>query len=400
MPSGACIRKQASSRIQLPTSSHLVRSLWSGSYSVNAPPRDPGLWSMPPATIIQSAFKTLMTAQIHSFQATPVTTTFSRAARWDKLKVDTQDVARNYCSTSQRTGQLRVLRVRASQAPAAFLAAPGSHHALDELRDIRQQLSTLAATDASPAATDALRAVVLLHEYGDQSTCCIHYLHRQRQPATVISHLQQQQGMAGRQQADSIIVNFISADSPRGMFRQLPTALSAQQSLLSPLDKQMPSDAQQACKAEDMLDELHAPLKLSARGKKPGSDVLPYEFFSQYWELLGPELLTIWLLDHQVLGHEVVESFSVSLCRRLPPLFFVFFFLVARNLSTLRHMMKIPNKPGLSSNNGLKNAFLIDQSMASNPRKGQAKRLGAKTTSHDGKAGLVMTHVCHRPRQK
>ncbi len=40
-------------------------------------------------------------------------------------------------------------------------------------------------------------------------------------------------------------------------------------------------------------------------------------------------------------------------------------------------------------------AFLSDQSMASTPRKGQAKRSGAKTTSHDGKAGHVMTHVCH-----
>jgi len=33
--------------------------------------------------------------------------------------------------------------------------------------------------------------------------------------------------------------------------------------------------------------------------------------------------------------------------------------------------------------------------MASNPRKGQAKCPGAKTTSHDGRAGHVMTHMCH-----
>ncbi len=79
---------------------------------------------------------------------------------------------------------------------------------------------------------------------------------------------------------------------------------------------------------------------------------------------------------------------------------FSFSFWVTGELSTLRQMMKVPNEPGLSPNNGLENAFLSDQSMASNPRKGQAKRFGAKTTSHDSKAGHVMTHVCHRARQE
>ncbi|DBA65934.1 TPA: hypothetical protein ACH3X2_002958 [Trebouxia sp. C0005] len=64
-----------------------------------------------------------------------------------------------------------------------------------------------------------------------------------------------------------------------------------------------------------------------------------------------------------------------------------------RELSTLRQMMEVPNEPGLSPNNGLENALLSDQSMASNPRKGQAKRSGAKTTSHDGKAGHHTTGI-------
>ncbi len=63
-------------------------------------------------------------------------------------------------------------------------------------------------------------------------------------------------------------------------------------------------------------------------------------------------------------------------------------------------MIKVPKEPGLSPNNGLENVFLSDQSMASNPRKGQAKCLGAQTTSHDGKIGHVMTHVCHRAKQE
>ncbi len=47
----------------------------------NAPPRGPGLWSMPPAISSHLEFKALMTAQIQTFlQANPVTTTLSRAA--------------------------------------------------------------------------------------------------------------------------------------------------------------------------------------------------------------------------------------------------------------------------------------------------------------------------------
>jgi len=80
--------------------------------------------------------------------------------------------------------------------------------------------------------------------------------------------------------------------------------------------------------------------------------------------------------------------------------FFLLLFWVTGELSILRQMMKVPNEPGLSPNNGLEHALLSDQSMASNPRKWQAKRFGAKTTSHDGKAGHVMTHVCHRARQE
>jgi len=51
---------------------------------------------MPPAIISHPAVKTFMTAQIQTFlQANRVTTTLSRAANWDKLKLEIQDVAGN-----------------------------------------------------------------------------------------------------------------------------------------------------------------------------------------------------------------------------------------------------------------------------------------------------------------
>ena len=145
---------------------------------------------------------------------------------------------------------------------------------------------------------------MLLHEYGDQSTYYFHHLHKQRQQATVIRGLQHDSEApiadlsteAGRQQASSIIVDFFSADSDSGMFRQSPTNSSAQHALLSSLDRQLPLTAQQSCEGPEegiTLEELHTALRMSARGKKPGSDGLPYEFYSQFWDLLGPELLAV-----------------------------------------------------------------------------------------------------------
>ena len=210
-----------------------------------APPRGPGVWSMPPFIISHPAFKALMTAQVQAFmQAHPVSSALSRAVKWDQLKVRMQDVARHFSSTlhAERTTQLRALKVRASIARAAYLTDPANQQALQQLRDTA---ATLQQHRQQQAATDALRAGVLLHEYGDQSTYYFHHLHRQRQQAIVISHLQQHQDSpladlcteAGRQQASSIISSFFSADSADGMFRQLPTDMSAQQTLLSSLDR-------------------------------------------------------------------------------------------------------------------------------------------------------------------
>ena len=89
---------------------------------------------------------------------------------------------------------------------------------------------------------------------------------------------------------------------------------------------------------------------------------------------------------------EVTGRLLVAKCSKV---FFFFFFWVTGELSTLRQLMKVPNDSGLSPNNGLENVSLSNQSMASNSRKGQAKCPGAKTTSHDGRAGHVMTHMCH-----
>ena len=63
-------------------------------------------------------------------------------------------------------------------------------------------------------------------------------------------------------------------------------------------------------------------------------------------------------------GLHLIENLQQGIAEadQLLRVFFLFF--VTGELSTLHHMIKVPNEPGLIPNNGLKNVFLSDQSMA------------------------------------
>ena len=42
------------------------------------------------------------------------------------------------------------------------------------------------------------------------------------------------------------------------------------------------------------LEERSAPLRSLGRGKSPGFDGLPAEFFGNFWDFIGPELLLVF----------------------------------------------------------------------------------------------------------
>ncbi len=86
-------------------------------------------------------------------------------------------------------------------------------------------------------------------------------------------------------------------------------------------------------------------------------------------QLPSNALLQTWHRLRLAVLHSIWAASQIAQVSR----FFWVFFWVRGELSTLRQMMKVPNEPGLSPNNGLENAFLSDQSMASNPREGRGK---------------------------
>jgi hypothetical protein len=78
-----------------------------------------------------------------------------------------------------------------------------------------------------------------------------------------------------------------------GLFSRHPTDAQRQQELLADLDKQLTPEQQQQCVGPNgdgsvTLAEAKAALDSMPRGKVPGSDGLTYEFYSAFWEQLGP----------------------------------------------------------------------------------------------------------------
>ena len=103
---------------------------------------------------------------------------------------------------------------------------------------------------------------------------------------------------AGTQQAGQTLEAYFSASSPEGLFKPPETSQQAQQELLMALDLHLtPQQRQQgegaAGDGSISMEDLTQTLRTLPRGKSPGFDGLPYEFYQRFWDQVGPELTAV-----------------------------------------------------------------------------------------------------------
>jgi hypothetical protein len=208
---------------------------------------------------------------------------------------------------------------------------PWPRLALLEARAARQALAAEAATAA------ALHAHVVWQMHGEQPTFWFHWVTRERQQRTTIPALRCGPApdspvvpldAANHVRGGEALRAFFSGASPDGLYAQRPVDLAAQDELLAAVDVRMSSDAADAClgahqgapapagqprgpadvagppgpppappcalPAGDItVEELEAALRRLPRGKAPGTDGLPYEFYTALWPELGPRLCAV-----------------------------------------------------------------------------------------------------------
>ena len=169
---------------------------------------------------------------------------------------------------------------------AALLQWRQAHHILQQL-------------NAGVAQAASLQAGVVWQHYSEQSTFWFYHLARDRREQTVIAQL----GTAGQpghvtldtyastQQAGKALEGYFSASSPEGLFAPPDTSPQAQQQLLMALDLHL--TPQQRQQGEGTAGDGSITLQGLPRGKSPGFDGLPYQFYQRFWDQLGPELTAV-----------------------------------------------------------------------------------------------------------
>ena len=77
------------------------------------------------------------------------------------------------------------------------------------------------------------------------------------------------------------------------LFTASPTDPLIQSSLLRNLTATLPRDQASHCEGSLTSSEVLKSLKGMARGKAPGLDGLPMEFYLKFWDVIGPDLVTV-----------------------------------------------------------------------------------------------------------
>ena len=299
------------------------------SHSPTGQPRGPAPWTFPMQLLDDPVYRTELTDLVQqTLQQNPVCQSYSHGQRWDALKRDIRDHCTEYSHLARirQTAETAVLRSRAAEARRAFTEAStaGSHLSVwqQAYRDLQQHHH-----DRAQAA--AVRAGILWQDYGEQSTFYFYHLGRQRQVATTFTQIRDSNwetyyygskgiarevsiplikwyidrytysldGPRSRVAAGQALAQHFSSASPHGLFTPQPTCQDAQQEMLGALDTFLSEEAAQACEGAQpiTLDELQTSLATLSRGKQPGSDGLPTEFYQQLWDPLWGILLEVFL---------------------------------------------------------------------------------------------------------
>ena len=270
-------------------------------------PRGPGLWRLPLPMLdwpnVRAELDALFAADRAAHEArvtdvAPLPPDYHRT-RWLVLKEAVHHRLRTAYIQGQRAACRDRARLHAAAAVALghLVAQPAAPHAHAQWRAAVQAIIQAQALRAQHTA----HAVsVLAHLYGDRPTLFFHSRLKPHCVPTCIRTLKDPAGgepadlttQAGVDAAKAIFVRHYSGDVPGGVYSARVVQPAARATLLAALPRTLPAPMAAACEGPHRdgrftVGELERALRACARGRAPGRDGLPMEFYMYRWEDVG-----------------------------------------------------------------------------------------------------------------
>ena len=281
--------------------------------------RGPGRWAMPLPLLGDREFcDELRVAMVHWLAARPIGQGRTAGARWELFK----QFVREYCmrhsleAARRRRQAGRELQDAAGRA-AELWAGVGQSAAGAEQWAAAQAVAQ--QHHEAEARKAAHFAGVLWEDYGESSTFWFHRLGVKRRANTTIAELADTLAqpntlpsgelqypsislatIEGVDRAAEVIAAFYDGQREGGLFHLVGTDPAAQAEVLGCVDSVLSDEERVACEGVGAhgevvtATELGEALKQCARGKAPGCDGLPYEFYSEFWDVVGGPLTEVF----------------------------------------------------------------------------------------------------------
>ena len=193
-----------------------------------------------------------------------------------------------------RRREQAALQKAVNAAATAAKAIPMPANALHDFKAARQALQEHGQQEVRNAAA---RAAVVYQDFAEAPTFYFHATHGRGEPQNcLLTSLQTPDQIisltshAGRLAAAAAIEEFYSSDHPGGLFRPGDVNAAVQDELLADIDRTLSPADKARCEGVFTVEELYAALCTLPRGKAPGSDGIPYELYTAFWEDLGQPL--------------------------------------------------------------------------------------------------------------
>lgn len=286
----------------------------------SSPLMGPYGWVFPTFLLSHPPFLEHMRECIEHYLAHPPPGNLPPPALWDDLKRVVKLVSINFHKqwVQDQRRERRGLEQAVRRAREWFQGRPTSRARSSRLREAT---SALQRFDEQEAATRAAPLDALWADFGEQSTAWFHRLGRTVVDKQPILAIRDPTGgppavlnsAAGVHRAGDLLADFYDGAQPGGLFHPAAVSVPAQQLMLGAIDGTLDAAGQAAClgphpdgrlTVECMLNALTA----APRGKQPGCDGLPYEFYLAFWELLGPRMVAAF--NHSFLSDEEEPAMS------------------------------------------------------------------------------------------